>query len=406
MEGGGPYIKMTDAMNKQLEHIGSEKSCGACALQYLGLPKNIIDNLVKTAEGYSRKQASGLQDINMRNNIRTYENTYDESNSKLFNNSCPKTQIYLYGVELLSSAFNPIIKKVLIDNNNQYYSDKELGLKPLTNHLIDKALNKVYEIIPPGYATIIGVTWKKSLSDIIGHYTIFAKGINNNLYLIENQAIGNQGIYKNPDEIREYFKSQGDISYLITFECGKLIDSASEKWLEGRKTTHQTSNIIDYPTIERQPSLTPFQGYSIPSDELQSIFFDNNIPSNWSNTQIKYIIQYKNINVYAFNDGNHKYIFLDIDNPKILLTLNDVLKLSKKQIPEGWVNLQGGIYEGQYKQIYDANVNVLKIQLLQKAGRKNIKTKKKNEKKEKHVKIFKKTTKIMNKKVNRKSYKK
>ena len=79
MEGGGPYIKMTDAMNKQLEHIGDDKSCGACALQYLGLPKNIIDNLVKTAEGYSRKQASGLQDINMRNNIRTYENTFDKS---------------------------------------------------------------------------------------------------------------------------------------------------------------------------------------------------------------------------------------------------------------------------------------------------------------------------------------
>ena len=380
MEGGGPYIKMTDAMNKQLEHIGDDKSCGACALQYLGLPKNIIDNLVKTAEGYSRKQASGLQDINMRNNIRTYENTFDKSNSKLIDDSCARTQIYLYGTDLFSSAFNPIIKKVLIDDNNQYYSDKELELKPLTNDLIDKALNKVYEIIPPGYATIVGITWKNSDSDIIGHYTVFAKGVNSNLYLIENQGIGYQGIYKNPQEIREYFKSQGDISYLITFECGKLIDSASEKWLEGRKTTHQTSNIIDYPTIERQPSLTAFKGYSISSDELQNIFFDNKIPTNWSNTQYPNIIQYKDQNIYAFNDGNQKYIFLDLASPKILLTLNDAEQFSKKQTPQGWVNLEGGIYKGQYEQLYDSIVNVLKIPRAQQGGKKYKKTKKKNKK--------------------------
>jgi len=380
MEGGGPYIKMTDAMNKQLEHIGDDKSCGACALQYLGLPKNIIDNLVKTAEGYSRKQASGLQDINMRNNIRTYENTFDKSNSKLIDDSCVRTQIYLYGTHLSSSAFNPIIKKVLIDDSNQYYSDKELGLKPLTNDLIDKALNKVYEIIPSGYATIVGITWKNTDSDIIGHYTVFAKGTNNNLYLIENQGIGYQGIYKNPQEIREYFKSQGDISYLITFECGKLIDSASKKWLEGRITTHQASNIIDYPTIERQPSLTTFKGYSISSDELQNIFFDNKIPTNWSNTSTPNIIRYKILNVYAFNDGNQKYIFGDLTNRKILLTLNDIQKFSQKQTPEEWVNLEGGIYKGQYEQLYDSNLNVLKIPTSQQGGKKSKKTKKKSKK--------------------------
>ena len=380
MEGGGPYIKMTDVMNKQLEHIGDDKSCGACALQYLGLPKNIIDNLVKTAEGYSRKQASGLQDINMRNNIRTYENTFDDTNSQLINNSCPRTQIYLYGSDLFSSAFNPIIKKVLIDDNNQYYSDKELELKPLTNDLIDKALNKVYEIIPPGYATIVGITWKNSDSDIIGHYTVFAKGANSNLYLIENQGIGYEGIYKNPQEIREYFKSQGDISYLITFECGKLIDSASEKWLEGRKSTYDIGNIIDYPTIERQPSLTAFKGYSISSDELQNIFFDNKIPQDWSNTESPNIIQYKNQNIYAFNDGNQKYIFGDLVTPKILLTLNDAEQFYKKQTPQGWVNLEGGIYKGQYEQLYDSNVNVLKIPTTQQGGKKYKKTKKKNKK--------------------------
>jgi len=380
MEGGGPYIKMTDAMNKQLEHIGDDKSCGACALQYLGLPKNIIDNLVKTAEGYSRKQASGLQDINMRNNIRTYENTFDKSNSKPIDDSCARTQIYLYGTDLFSSAFNPIIKKVLIDDNNQYYSDKELELKPLTNDLIDKALNKVYEIIPPGYATIVGITWKNSYSDIIGHYTVFAKGANSNLYLIENQGIGYQGIYKNPQEIREYFKSQGDISYLITFECGKLIDSASEKWLEGRKTTYDPSSIIDKPAPQRLPSTILFKGLSISSDELQNIFFDNKIPTNWSNTSTPNIIQYKNLNVYAFNDGNQKYIFGDLTNRKILLTLNDIQKFSQKQTPEEWVNLEGGIYKGQYEQLYDSNVNVLKIPTAQPGGKKSKKTKKKNKK--------------------------
>lgn len=63
MIGGGPYIKMTDAMNRELQHVGLDKSCGAYALQYLGLPKNIIDNLVRTAEGHTRQQASGLEDI-------------------------------------------------------------------------------------------------------------------------------------------------------------------------------------------------------------------------------------------------------------------------------------------------------------------------------------------------------
>ena len=380
MIGGGPYIKMTDTMNTALQHVGQEQSCGACALQYLGLPKNIIDNLVRTAEGYSRQQASGLQDINMRNNIRAYENTFNDSNSQLIDSSCPITQIYLYGADLSSSAFNPIIKKVLIDDNNQYYSDTELGLKPLSNELIDKALNEVYKIIPPGFATIVGVTWKNSLSPgIIGHYTVFAKGINNNLYLIENQGIGNQGIYKNPDEIREYFKSQGDIAYLVTFECGKLIDSSSEKWIEGRRTTYDPSNISNIPEIERLPSTKYINYINITNEELVNIFLHRRNPQDWSNTQSPNVIQYKNQNIYAFNDGNQKYIFGDLATPKILLTLNDAEQFSQKQTPEGWIDLKGGIYQGQYKQIYDSNVNVLKIPI-QQGGKKYKKTKKKYKK--------------------------
>jgi len=392
MIGGGPYIKMTDAINRQLQHVGIGKSCGACALQYLGLPKNIIDDLVKTAEGYSRIQASGLQDINMRNNIRAYEKTFDKSNSQFIDNSCKTTQVYLYGSDLSSSAFAPTIKKVLINDNNQYYTDRELGLKPLTNNLIEQSLNEIYKIIPPGYATIIGVTWKNiySSSEITGHYTVFAKGANNNLYLIENQGIGNQGIYKNPDEIREYFKSQGDIAYLVTFECGKLIDSSSEKWLEGRRTTYNPSNISDIPQIERIPSTTFIKSFIITSDDLLNILINKITPPEWSNTQYPNIIQYKDYNVYAFNDGNQKYIFTDINTPEILLTLNDIQTFYQKQIPQGWTYLQGGIYRGPYQQIYDSNVNVLKIPSTQQGGKnniKNIKTKNNNrKKKEKHIK--------------------
>jgi hypothetical protein len=380
MIGGGPYIKMTDAMNRELQHVGLDKSCGACALQYLGLPKNIIDNLVRTAEGYTRQQASGLEDINMRNNIRSYENTFDYTNSQLINNSCPRTQIYLYGANLSSNAFNPIINKILIDDNNQYYSDTKLGLKPLTNELIEQSLNEIYKIIPPGYATIVGVTWRNSFSPgIIGHYTVFAKGMNNNLYLIENQGIGNEGIYKNPDEIREYFKSQGDIAYFVTFECGKLIDSSSEKWLKGRRTTYDPANISDIPQIERLPSTRYINYINILKEQLMDIFLHGNIPQDWSNTQYPHIIQYKDQNIYAFNDGNQKYIFIDLVTPKIVLTLNDAEILSRKQNPQGWVDLQGGIYQGQYQQIYDSNVNILKIPT-QQGGKKSKKTKKKNKK--------------------------
>ena len=381
MIGGGPYIKMTDTMNKQLEHIGEGQSCGACALQYLGLPKNIIDNLVRTAEGHSRQQAHGLQDINMRNNIRAYENTFDDTNSQLINNSCPRTQIYLYGADLSSNAFNPKINKILIDDNNQYYSDTELGLKPLTNELIEQSLNEIYKIIPSGFATIVGVTWKNNFSPgIIGHYTIFAKGMNNNLYLIENQGIGNQGIYKDPDEIREYFKTQGDIAYLVTFECGKLIDSSTEKWLEGRRTTYNPANISDIPQIKRLPSTRYTNYINILKEQLMDIFLHRTIPHDWFNTQYPHIIQYKDQNIYAFNDGNQKYIFLDLASPKILLTLNDAEQFSKKQTPQGWINLEGGIYKGQYEQLYDSNVNVLKIPTQQQGGKKYKKTKKKNKK--------------------------
>ena len=387
MIGGGPYIKMTDAMNKELQHVGLDKSCGACALQYLGLPKNIIDNLVRTAEGYTRQQASGLEDINMRNNIRSYENTFDYTNSQLINNSCPRTQIYLYGANLSSNAFNPIINKILIDDNNQYYSDTELGLKPLTNELIEQSLNEIYKIIPPGYATIVGVTWRNSFSPgIIGHYTVFAKGMNNNLYLIENQGIGNEGIYKNPDEIREYFKSQGDIAYFVTFECGKLIDSSSEKWLKGRRTTYDPANISDIPQIERLPSTRYINYINILKEQLMDIFLHGKIPQDWSNTQSQHIIQYKDQNIYAFNDGNQKYIFIDLVTPKIVLTLNDVQQFSKKETPQGWINLQGGIYQGPYQQKYDANVDVLKIPTQQQGG-KNIKKLKKRIKKEKEKPI-------------------
>jgi len=381
MIGGGPYIKMTDTMNKELQHAGLDKSCGACALQYLGLPKNIINNLVRSAEGYTRKRTSGLQDINMRNNIRAYEKTFDNTNSEFIDDSCKITQIYLYGTDISSSVFSPIIKKVLINDKNQYYSDREIGLKPLTNDLIDKALNEIYKIIPSGYATIIGVTWRKSfIPGISGHYTIFAKGMNNNLYLIENQATGNQGIYKNPHEIREYFKSQGDIAYLITFECGKLIDSSSEKWIEGRKTTYDPSNITDIPKIDRIPSTRYIDYFNISYEDLINIFLHKTIPQYWFFTDYPNVIQYRDLNIYAFNDNNQKYIFMDIDNQKILLSLNDIEKLYQKQTPEGWIDLKGGIYQGQYQQIYDSNINILKIPNKQRGGIKYKKTKKKYKK--------------------------
>jgi hypothetical protein len=63
----------------------------------------------------------------------------------------------------------------------------------------------------------------------------------------------------------------------------------------------------------------------------------------------------------------------------MLKTLNDAEILSRKQNPQGWVDLQGGIYQGQYQQIYDSNVNVLKIPT-QQGGKKYKKTKKKNKK--------------------------
>jgi hypothetical protein len=213
--------------------------------------------------------------------------------------------------------------------------------------------------------------------------------MNNNLYLIENQGIENQGIYKNPYEIREYFKTQGDIAYLVTFECGKLIDSSSEKWIEGRTTTYDPSNISDIPQIERLPSTKYIKYINILKEQLMDIFLHKTTPQDWSNTQYPNVIQYKNQNIYAFNDSNQKYIFGDLATPKILLTLNDAEQFSKKQTPQGWVNLEGGIYQGPYQQKYDSNVNILKIPT-QKGGQKSKKYKKTKKKlkkeKEKHIK--------------------
>jgi hypothetical protein len=110
------------------------------------------------------------------------------------------------------------------------------------------------------------------------------------------------------------------------------------------------------------------------------IFLHGKIPQDWSNTQSQHIIQYKDQNIYAFNDGNQKYIFIDLVTPKIVLTLNDVQQFSKKETPQGWINLQGGIYQGPYQQKYDANVDVLKIPTQQQGGKKYKKTKKKNKK--------------------------
>jgi len=371
MIGAGPYIKMSKNMNKQLQHVGFENSCGACALQYLGLPKNIIDVLVKTAEGYSKSKSFGLRDLNLRNNIRAYENTFDKSNSQYINDKCLKTQIYLYGSDLYSSAFNPTLKKILIDDNNHDSSYDELEIKPLSNELIDKSLNEIYKIIPPGYATVIGFEWKNiSQSSITtGHYTIISKSINNNLYLIENQVNGYEGIYKNPQEIREYFKSQGDVNYFITFECGKLIDASSDKWIQQKKTTYDSDYIVDYPTIERQPSTDLFKGYIITTSELEDIFFNNRIPSNWTSTIYHYTIQYLDSNIYAFNNNIDKHIFLNILNPIVIFSSEDIENLSNNIIPEGWSNLQGNIFKGPYNSIYDNNNNILKIPL-QEGGKK------------------------------------
>ena len=187
--------------------------------------------------------------------------------------------------------------------------------------------------------------------------------------MIENQVNGYEGIYKNPQEIREYFKSQGDVNYFITFECGKLIDASSEKWIQQKKTTYDSDYIVDYPTIERQPSTDLFKGYIITTSELEDIFFNNRIPYNWTSTIYPYTIHYLDTNIYAFNNNIDKHIFLNILNPIVIFSSEDIENLSNNIIPEGWTNLQGNIFKGPYNSIYDNNNNILKI-LLQEGGKK------------------------------------
>jgi len=76
---------------------------------------------------------------------------------------------------------------------------------------------------------------------------------------------------------------------------------------------------------------------------------------------------------------------MDIDNQKILLSINDIEKLYQKQTPEGWIDLKGGIYQGPFQQIYDSNINVLKIPT-QQGGQKSKKYKKTKKRKGKTYK--------------------
>lgn len=247
MIGGGPYIKMSKDMLAQLQHVGNDVSCGACALEYLGLPKPIIDELVRTAEGQTKKRNSGLGDEHIKNVINRYENYVRQNASDyMADDACGSqepTKLFFIARERKKKKNKKIMKEEIIDND---WGKALQKLEPLESQDLDNALDFIFDEIPIGYATIVGMTWANEE----GHLSVFAKGKNGNRYLIENQFHG--GIYKN-NEILDYLNHNQAIGF-TTFECGLKINSHSKGWRDDRIGAFRREDAVDVP-LSRQPSV-------------------------------------------------------------------------------------------------------------------------------------------------------
>ena len=216
-KAGGPLVKVSKKMLENISAPSGElyktgSNCAAISLYFLGI---FGEPMRKILEYINKYLTYGLDDDYLLQNIREYENIMRIKNILRIENGKEAIIIEDKGKTEYKCYKKPFYEK-----------EKLEWYKEMTKKIFDK--------IPPGYATILkyvreNVEWHSEWYYDIGHIVICLKGQGGSLNILDLQS----GILirceseNNINEIINYFYSQG-INSFTTYSGGLILKPVEE----------------------------------------------------------------------------------------------------------------------------------------------------------------------------------
>ena len=191
-KGGTIYSFGEDANSKCLQHVGigssADNSCGACTVNQLGFPEDIVDALSNTAGTYD-----GVNDNQMLDKINEVKNRLGYQS---------RDDLYWWGAMPGNPTEVAVARQIGPVQGRQHPN----GVSPMIfPNTIKKAIRGVFDTLKDQTASILGIWWRGSG----GHYVTIAKDSLGTPFIIESQDQGCGGLWQGLNEIYEYFTSRG-----------------------------------------------------------------------------------------------------------------------------------------------------------------------------------------------------
>lgn len=219
---GGTLFKIHSDDLDCLEHVGRGSaeyvSCGACSINQIGFPADIVDELSASAG----RSPYGISFSQMNNKINEVKNRFGYRGNFA-------SHIYWWGANRYNPGNLAVIKGPL----------RSMHLIPMTapftGGVKKKAIRGVFDTIKPGTKSILGIRWARQGGGEgdSGHFVSIAKSHTGTPYLVETQHLGCEGVYRGWRRINEYFdENQGRTApaFLVTFNSSALSRGPDGKW--------------------------------------------------------------------------------------------------------------------------------------------------------------------------------
>ncbi|ALH23399.1 hypothetical protein ceV_493 [Chrysochromulina ericina virus CeV-01B] len=214
LQNGGTLFEINHGQLKELQHIGKPNelgnmiSCGACAMNQLGFPEDLVNN-VSTA---INKHSGGFPFLNALNVINTLQKRRDPS--------APPASIYTWA---LSSGFGSHI--AVERSTSALIASNQKNMTSIDDTM--NAIKGIIETMDEGTGALLGIIWVLGG----GHYVVIAKSNQGTPYIIEAQHGGLEGIYRGFDQVKNYFQKHLQVGYFMTFNNSKpYFDQEDQEW--------------------------------------------------------------------------------------------------------------------------------------------------------------------------------
>ena len=215
LQNGGTLFEINHGQLKELVHIGKPNevgnmiSCGACAMNQLGFPEDLVNN-VSTAVN---KHGGGFPFLDALNVINTLQRRSDPS--------APPASIYTWA---LSSGFGSNL--TVERSTTALIASNQRNMTSIDDTM--NAIKGIIETMDGGTGALLALMWGAAGA---GHYIVIAKSNQGTPYIIEAQHGGYEGIYRGFDQIKNYFQKNLQVAYFMTFNNSKpYFDQEDQEW--------------------------------------------------------------------------------------------------------------------------------------------------------------------------------